>query len=215
MRSSLLVLATVLIVAAAPAGAGQSTSVLVLPAAQDISLPFWCDWGYDWDERCYRDDGDRLPIGGDEDKLWRAALRFQTTALPSDARIVSARLRLFHDARCLGPRKTLRICGPGAYELEAHEILSADWFHERELELGPAITATEIPSADVKQWLAFDLSELVADWVEGARPNRGVILKLDDAQETYGSGGPKPPSSTFADTTSRPRLVVTYVGPTA
>lgn len=23
---------------------------------EDIGIPFWCDWGYDWDERCYRDD---------------------------------------------------------------------------------------------------------------------------------------------------------------
>jgi hypothetical protein len=40
-------------------------------------LPFWCDWGYDWAERCYRLDGAWLGVGGGEpDKVWRSALRF-------------------------------------------------------------------------------------------------------------------------------------------
>jgi hypothetical protein len=43
---------------------------------EDVGIPFWCDWGYDWDERCYRDDTARLPVGGVDDKVWRGAVRF-------------------------------------------------------------------------------------------------------------------------------------------
>jgi hypothetical protein len=42
----------------------------IAPSA-DGSFPFWCDWGYDWDERCYSDFSHRLSIGGDVDKVWR------------------------------------------------------------------------------------------------------------------------------------------------
>jgi hypothetical protein len=69
------------LLAAAPVGTAQS-GALRLAATQDLSSPFWCDWGYDWDGRCYRDDVDRLPIGGEEDKVWRAGLRFSLDALP-------------------------------------------------------------------------------------------------------------------------------------
>jgi len=40
-------------------GAASSQGSVSLAPAQDVSLPFWCEWGYDWDEHCYRDDGDR------------------------------------------------------------------------------------------------------------------------------------------------------------
>jgi hypothetical protein len=204
----------VLLVVGIPTATAQSTSVVRLGAEQDVSLPFWCEWGYDSDERCYRDGGDRLPIGGDEDKVWRAALRFPMSGLPAGAAVVQASLFLFHDARCLGPRKTSRPCESRAYELEAHPILSTDWFHERELESARAVAGAQLPSADREQWLAFDLTDLVAGWVDGSRRNAGILLKLSDAEENYGVSGPKPPSSSFTDPALRPRLEVTYVGPT-
>jgi hypothetical protein len=36
-----------------PASAGVPTRAPL----EDIGLPFWCDWGYDWDEECYTDSG--------------------------------------------------------------------------------------------------------------------------------------------------------------
>jgi hypothetical protein len=208
---ALVLAAVVLLVAGIPTGAAQSTSVTRLAVADDTSLPFWCDWGYDWDERCYQDDGDRLPIGGDEDKVWRAALKFQLSALPPGATVVRASLHVFHDGRCLGPRKTLLVCEPRDYEIDAHPILSASWFRERELDFGPAVAGTVLRSAAEEQWLAFDLTDLVADWVAGALPNTGVLLKLSDTDEDYGVSGPKAPSSSFADLAERLRLEVVYM----
>ena len=83
VTSRALVLALIAALVASISGASAvGTHVVRLAAAQDVSLPFRCDWGYDLDERCYRDDGDRLPVGGDDDKLWRAALRCSTSSVP-------------------------------------------------------------------------------------------------------------------------------------
>ena len=188
-------------------------AVVRLGPTQDVSLPFWCDWGYDWDERCYRDDGDRLPVGGEGDKLWRAALRFSTSSVPQGSTVIRAVLNLQHDARCLGPRKTVRACDARAYTLDAHPILSSDWFRERELDFGPAVSSAEIDSADQSQRLSFDVTALVAAWVDGRLRNSGVLLKLSEDHEDYGVSGPSLPSSTFAQTALRPQLELAYVPP--
>ncbi len=190
----------------------DGTQVVRLAAVQDVSLPFWCEWGYDWDERCYRDDGDRLPIGGDDDKLWRAALRFSTSAVPPGSAVVRAVLSIYHDARCLGPRKTIRACEPRAYELTAHAISSSDWFDERELEFGPALTSAELATADQPERLSFDVTDLVAEWVDGSRHNAGVLVKLSDDHEDFGVGGPSLPSSSFLQPAVQPTLEITYLG---
>jgi hypothetical protein len=196
-----------------PSASAEGTHVVRLTPVQDVSLPFWCEWGYDWDERCYRDDGDRLPVGGDDDKLWRAALRFSTSAIPAGSEAVRATLHVFHDGRCLGPRKTVRACDARTYELFANPILSSSWFHERELEFGPPLSDAELGSADLPQRLSFDLTDLVAGWVKGTEPNSGVLLKLADWHEDFGVGGPSLPSSSFVQSALRPQLEVTYVPP--
>jgi hypothetical protein len=64
-----------------------------------------------------------------------------------------------------------------------------------------------------EQWLVFDVTDLVADWVDGARLNAGVLLKLSDADENFDVSGPKVPSSSFPDLARRPRLEVVYMRP--
>jgi hypothetical protein len=209
-RALVVPLLVALTISTASASA-DGTRVVQLAAVQDVSLPFWCEWGYDWDERCYRDDGDRLPVGGDDDKLWRAALRFSTSAVPPGSENVRAVLRIYHDARCLGPRKTVRPCAPRAYELTAHPISSSDWFHERELDFGPAVTSAELGTADQPVQLSFDLTDPVAEWVDGSRRNSGVLVRLSDDHEDFGVGGPSLPSSTFVQPALRPQLEIAYV----
>ena len=82
MRLALALLVALALTGVARAGDVQ---VVTLPATEDLSLPFWCDWGYDWDERCFWDDSDRFGVGGVGDKVWRAALRFPIDALPRSA----------------------------------------------------------------------------------------------------------------------------------
>ena len=88
-------LASLLVLAACISPAPAAGSSLVRAPVEDVGLPFWCDWGYDWNERCFRDDTARLPVGGVDDKVWRAALGFSLEGLPARAAITSARLDLF------------------------------------------------------------------------------------------------------------------------
>src|SRR5712691_10860521 len=100
MRFLLVVIAALVFAGTAHA---VDVRVVTLQPVEDVSLPFRCDWGYDWDERCYRDDSERLSIGGDRDKVWRAALRFDLGALPPDATVVGGELRLYFDGTCVAP----------------------------------------------------------------------------------------------------------------
>ena len=136
-------LGLMLVAFALTAGAARAeTDSVVLRTAPsaDGSFPFWCDWGYDWDERCYRDFSDRLSIGGDVDKVWRSALRFPLSAIPRGSIVLSASLLLSFDGVCLAPRKTERPCPPRSYTIDIHPILSPDWFHEREVDIGPLVS---------------------------------------------------------------------------
>src|SRR5215211_7428539 len=121
--------------APAPARASGIETVTISPT-EDLSLPFWCDWGYDWDERCYRDDSERLGVGGVDDKVWRAALLFSLDAGPARAGVITAELSIWYDGTCVAPRKTLRPCSGRAYQLDAHPILTPRWLAEREVDIG-------------------------------------------------------------------------------
>jgi TGF-beta propeptide len=192
------------------APAGRAATAVAFPSA-DVGLPFWCDWGYDWDERCYRDDGPRLPVGGVDDKVWRSALRFPLAQIPAGAAITSAALRVYHDGTCVAPRRVALRCEGDAYFLDAHRILSADWFDERELELDERASASaELDNATEAQWLSFDLTALVRAWHARVLANEGVLIKLADGQEAFDVSGPYVPSSSFPLSALRPRLIVTY-----
>jgi hypothetical protein len=212
-RRALLLLLALAVATCGPSAAAVGARTISLAPVQDVSLPFWCDWGYDWDERCYRDDGDRLPIGGDDDKVWRAALRFSTSSVPAGAAVTRALLHLLHDGRCLGPRKTTRACAARPYLLDVHPISSTDWFDERELEFERAVSDAELPLADRPQQITFDLTDVVAEWLDGSTQNAGVLLKLSEDHEDFGVSGPSLPSSSFVQPSLRPRLDVTYLPP--
>jgi hypothetical protein len=195
---------------APPARASGVESVTLTPT-EDLSLPFWCDWGYDWDERCYRDDSERLGVGGVDDKVWRAALRFSFDAIPPGASISNAELSTWYDGNCVAPRKTLRPCTGRGYQLDAHPILTPRWLAEREVEIGALAGGAVLEPFAPSSFLVWDLTDLVADWRSGAQANNGVLIKLADGQEDFDSSGPAFPSSPYPDASVRPRLTVWYV----
>ena len=204
-------LAAILLVAlalAAPASAAD-VRVTTLTPIEDVSLPFWCAWGYDSEERCYRDDGPRLAVGGGEpDKVWRSALRF---AIPPGLNVVTAELWLWYDRTCIAPRKTSRVCDGRPFLIGVHPIFSPRWFAEREVDFGAQVAAAELPAFASPQWLAWDVTDLVADWASGGLRNDGLLLKLEDGQEDFALSGPLLPSSTYANAAERPKLTVWYL----
>jgi hypothetical protein len=198
-----------LVAAAGPAHAGSEATTYRAAPSADAGLPFWCDWGYDWDERCYRDFSDRLPVGGDADKVWRSALRFPLSPIPRNAFVLTATLYLSFDRVCLGPRKTERLCAARSYTIDVHPVLSPDWFREREVEIG-ARYAQATFWAGTPQQLSWDVTDLVIEWVELGVPNDGLLLKLAEHDEDFLVSGPRLPSSDFANAALRPMLEVRY-----
>ena len=198
------------VVFAGPAGAATGLIVYRTAPSADVSLPFWCDWGYDWDERCYRDFSDRLSVGGDEDKVWRSALRFPLDAIPRGSVVDSATLSLSFDGVCLAPRKTEQPCPARVYTIDVHPVLSRNWLREREVDFGPLAEQASL-WAGAPQRVSWDVTNLVIDWLQHGVPNHGLLLKLADGEEDFLVSGPKLPSAEFADAALRPLLEVTYL----
>jgi len=187
--------------------------VVTLSPSEDVSFPYQCSWGYDADERCYRDDSSRLPVGGVDDgaasKVWRAALRFPLAALPPHAVVLTAELALRYDGVCVAPRRRTRPCDGRGFEFEAHPVFTDDWSSVRELEYGPAVSWASLDELSAPDWVIWDVTDLVADWLAGV-PNRGVLLQLDAGLEDFAVAGPAFPSSVFPESSVRPRLTVWY-----
>jgi TGF-beta propeptide len=203
-------LVTAIVCAALWAAGGVPAAVVSIPPETDVGLPFWCDWSYDWESRCYRDDGQRLPIGGVDDKVWRAALRFSLASVPAGAAISSAELSIYHDGTCVAPRLGSVPCAVG-YVVDAHRILSPPWSREREPDFDERVLATDVVLAPgTPQWLRWDVTALVRSWQRGPAASNGVLLKLQDGDETYGSSGPYGPSASSPRVGLRPRLSVQY-----
>lgn len=193
-----------------PGRAHAETTITLRPAA-DLGLPFSCSWGYDWDERCYTDDGPRLPVGGVDDKVWRSALRFPVEQLPAGMGVDAARLRLWFDGVCVAPRKTSVACGPRSYAIDVRRILNADWRDEREPEVDEEIEATAtLAAGSPSGWLEWDVTALLERWYTGAAPNDGLLLGLAALEEDFGVSGPYLPSMSYPDASRRPQLVITY-----
>jgi hypothetical protein len=203
----------VLLAALVFAGAARAAELRVatIAASEDVSLPFWCDWGYDWDERCYRLDGARLGVGGGEpDKVWRSALRFSTATIPAGAAVVTAELSLWYDGTCVAARKESRPCDGRGFDFGLHPIFTPRWFSEREVEYGPQVGFASLGAFAHAQWVVWDVTDLVADWASGGLANDGVLIRLADGQEDVAVSGPLFPSSRAADPSRRPRLTVWY-----
>jgi hypothetical protein len=206
-----VLLLVALALGAAGASRASDLQTVSLPVAQDVSLPFMCDWGYDWDERCYRDDFDRLEVGGVDDKVWRSALRLSLASIPSSATVVTAELWLRYDRTCVAPRRRTVACTGAPFDFEARPIYTARWESEREVAFGPPVSWAGLAAGAPAQWLVLDVTDLVGDWHSGGLANDGLLLKLLNDEEAYNGGGPAFPSSSSADPTVRPRLEVWYM----
>jgi hypothetical protein len=111
----------------------------------------------------------------------------------------------------VAPRLTSVRCEPRGYTIDAHRLLSSSWYAEREPELDEiALASASLPAGAPSRWLSWDVTEVVRAWHRGTAPNDGLLLKLAEEEEAFGTSGPYFPSSGYADSVLRPRLVVTY-----
>jgi hypothetical protein len=203
-----------LLALAAPAASPSTPVVLRLAPTEDVSLPFGCDWAYDWEARCFRHVSSRLPIGAEVDKAWGAALRFRLDGLPPGVDIQEAMLALYHDGTCFGPRGRERPCDARTYRIEAYAILDPDWTHEREVALDRELVSwATLYDARRPGWIYVDITPLFAAWLARGEEPAGVLLRLAPGQEVAGAGGPMPASSRDPLPDRRPRLDVAYLHP--
>ncbi len=213
MEKALALLTLALAVALFQASAARADELVVEPAVEEASFPFFCDWAYDWEARCYWDTwSPRLSIGGDRDQVWRAGLRFALSGVPAGSDVGRARLFLYYDRVCVGAYGSSIPCDGRRWELEVVPILG-EWFDEREPELGFPSAWLTIEAGAPEGWVSLDVSDLVTEWVQGSLARDGLLLKLVDAQEVHGGSGPKLPGLLFPDQALRPRLEVDFLPP--
>jgi hypothetical protein len=154
---------------------------------------------------------------------WRPLLQFDVTAIPAGALITSATLRLHNwddGASTAGP-----------LSVQAHRVTepwTATWankganWYDRMKQGGGALpwatpggtfaagwsASASFDSTLAPQWVEWNLSPLVQEWVDGISPNQGVLLVPD-----AGSAWANLRSSDFSDTVFHPQLVIEYTEP--
>jgi hypothetical protein len=131
---------------------------------------------------------------------YRSILRFDCTGIPRGATINRASLTLTFDPAGL---KLNRFTGDTA--IVAHRIASTTDSTQFE-----AYSTRGSSSLRDSATLAIDLRHHVQTWLRDASQNSGVLLRMPDASEYTSAGRFTFFNQNAADSTKRPRLVVTY-----
>ncbi|HEY5985914.1 MAG TPA: DNRLRE domain-containing protein, partial [Streptosporangiaceae bacterium] len=177
-------------------------TITIQPDSQDASFAANCG-------ACTATLGDRLFIGADNSNVWRAALQFDLSSVPAGAAVTNAKLGLYDDGWCFTSSTG---CG-FSHTFEAHRMTAA-WNTTSTKVSQLAFDASTLSSVTVTDgqvvgWLYWPVTATVQNWLTGAQPNDGLLLK--QASEPLGSGGVALPSGSYAATTSvTPELQVSY-----
>jgi RHS repeat-associated protein len=172
-------------------------TITLQPDTQDASFPMGCN--------CVPWVSDRLAIGTDTGGAWRAGLQFDLSSIPAGIAVTSAQLGLYDDGICL------YICG-NSHVIEAHRM-TAPWSTSTassQLQFdSTALSTVTATAGQVAGWLYWPVTTTVQNWLVGAQPNYGLLLKR--SIEPLGVGGIFPPSRTYAaESILQPKLQVTY-----
>lgn len=177
-------------------------TMVVQPSDQDASFDASC-------AACPPLLVDRLNVGTDQTHVWRSAVRFNLSSIPSGVNVVGAQTEVFYDKTCI--TSTSQSCAAQSHVLAAHAI-TAPWSTSStssDITFGPAFDTQTVPTQGDARWISMVSANVVRDWLAGTRPNYGVLLKRTD--ETLDAGGVRPFSSRYvAEPALRPRLVVTW-----
>lgn len=208
MRFVVLLVALVAALAFSPAARADAWTV-ELAAADDVTLPFGCLWGYDFDTWCHPVGGPRLLVGSVDDKIWRALLRFDVASL-ARAPVDYAVLWLWFDGTCLNSRGLVDDCPARSWELYAQAVIDPARLRPRDPVPGAAEAFADLELGDGPQWVAFDVTSLVRRWHAGDG-NHGLLVRAGEADESSSEGGPRFAATEEALPSLRPRLEVSVV----
>ncbi len=131
-------------------------------------------------------------------------LQFDLRAIPSTAIITNAELGLYYDGT--SGAKPLVI---GVYNvISSWDEDAVDWAHQPIWTATPESTAT-VPADVTKDFIYWDIDDLVQSWVDGSIVNKGVLLK--DTDENTVKAWKRFYSSNHTFYFERPpKLVITY-----
>jgi hypothetical protein len=179
-------------------------TVRIQPPAEDASFDAACG-------TCLPLLDKRLNIGTDTLHKWRSALSFDLGDVPKGSSLISANLDLYYQGICL-PASGAPSCLQQTHRLDVHRITST-WTTSTpssQLTYSPTILRSfTLPLNAGEQWMAFDVTTTVTDWLTGAQANRGLLVKRSD--ETLNRGGPRPPGRRYeAEPTLKPYLDVRW-----
>lgn len=173
------------------------------PTLEDASFAATCP-------NCLPFLSDRLFIGPDNSNAWRAALKFDLANAPAASSVTSARLRLYFDNVCMS---AATLCWNATQRLDAHRMTGAWTTSSTSSQLSfdptPLSSFTLGPNSP-EQWLSWDITTTVKNWLTGIQPNQGLLMKR--STEPLGAGGPVPPGRRFTEPALAPQLEVTYSG---
>ena len=181
-------------------------TITIQPDFQDASFNFACS-------TCTGVTSDRLSIGtttSGSPQTWRSALQFTLSDVPSGATVSSANLKLYFDGTCLNPPAA---CGATAHQIDVLPMTSS-WSPAKkvsQLTFGTSLGSYTLPLGASAQWMSWDITQRVKDWLTGQATNYGLLLKRNP--ESLNASGPRPPSRNYApEPTLGPMLEVTYNG---
>ena len=176
-------------------------TITIQPGTQDASFPANCG-------NCAPYHGDRLLLGSDNTYVWRAALQFDLSSIPPGAQVTGAQVGLYDDGWCF---TSTTGCG-FSHVFEAHRMTAAWSPSSTSSQLAfdsTTLSTVSVTDGQVVGWLYWPVTGMVQNWLSGAQPNDGLLLK--QSAEPLGSGGVALPSSSYAATSSvQPELQVTY-----
>ena len=132
----------------------------------------------------------------------RIYIKFNTTSIPSDAKIISAELCLY----MYDPPKTNQ-------EFEAYRVLSEwnehnlTWINQPDFEEKSSSTTT-IQALPSEKWICWEITEDVRTWHSGAAHNYGTMIRIKNEVNASNQVASFYPSETLQEKQLTPKLTI-------
>jgi RHS repeat-associated protein len=181
-------------------------TITIQPPVDDASFATSC-------ANCtpYTSDG-LLYVGTDTSNVWRAALRFDLSAIPPGSAVTSAQLKTYFNGSCMSNAAGAWSCNV-SHQIDAHRMTTAwsDTSQSSQIQFDPStLSSFTLPANPSNTWMTWDVTQTAKDWLTQAQPNYGLLL-MRSPDSTLGVGGPAVPGSRYTgDPSVRPELSVTY-----
>jgi len=128
----------------------------------------------------------------------RVYVKFNLSSIPSNSVIISATLKLYDHSTA-------------SYEVCVYPV-SADWSEStitwnNQPDYNSSLQSCVTTPSTSGQWVSWDVTDIVEEWVEGGLENYGFVLKASE------NGLEKFYSKEYSDSSKHPELIIEYVEP--